>query len=126
MKRQRGVSFWGFIWGAAFFICVTIVLVRAMPPYLNNQKISTALERLLEERTVMTDTRITLLRKLKRRLNIDFADEYVDLDKAFQIKRIKNKRRITVNYEVVVHLAYNASLLLDFKNEVIAERNAGE
>ena len=126
MKNKRGISFWGFIWGAALLICATIVLLRALPPYLNNQKINTALEWLLEERTIMTDSRITLLRKFKRLLGIDFDNRYVDLNKAFQVKQIKNKRQITVNYEVVVHLAYNASLLLDFKNEIMAARNAGE
>ena len=120
--KQRGVSFWGLVWGAALFISLTAIMVRSLPPYLNDQKINKALNLLIEERSVMTDTRITLLRKMKRRLNIDYADEYVDLDKAFQVKRVKDKRVMTVNYEVVVHLLYNANLLFIFENEVIAAR----
>ncbi len=123
MRRQRGLSFWGLVWGAAFFICVTIVAVRSIPPYMNNQKISNAMQYLPEERNVMTLSRIQLLRRLKRRLNIDYADSYVDLDSAFAVKNVKGVRHMTVNYEVVVPLFANASLLFDFQNEIQVSRN---
>lgn len=123
MRKQRGLSVWGFVWAAAFVICVVILAVRSVPPYLNNQKINNALNLLLEERDVMTASRINLLRKMKRRLNVDYADTYVDLDKAFTVKKIKGGRQMTVNYEVLVPIAYNAYLLFDFKNEVLATNN---
>lgn len=123
MHKQRGLSFWGFVWAAAFFIVVTIVAVRSIPPYLNNQKLNTALQALTEERSVMTDSRSQLLRKLKRRLNIDYADNYVDLDDAFAVYNVKGVRHMTINYEVVVPLVANAALLFDFQNEVQVSRN---
>ena len=123
MRRQRGLSFWGFVWGAAFFICVTIIAVRAVPPYMNNQKISKALQALPEESNVMTLSRIQLLRRLKRRLNIDYADSYVDLDSAFAVKNVRGVRHMSIDYEVVIPLLLNAYLLLDFKNEVQVSRN---
>ncbi|MEJ2178188.1 MAG: DUF4845 domain-containing protein [Gammaproteobacteria bacterium] len=123
MRKQRGLSVWGFVWVAALVICVAILAVRSVPPYLNNQKINNALNLLLEESDVMTASRISLLRKMKRRLNIDYADTYVDLDKAFTVKSIKGGRQMTVNYEVLVPVAYNAYLLFDFKNEVLATKN---
>jgi hypothetical protein len=126
MRKQRGLSVWGFVWAAALVICVAILAVRSVPPYLNNQKINNALDLLLEEQDVMTASRVSLLRKLKRRLNVDYADTYVDLDKAFTVKKIKGGRQLTVNYEVLVPIAYNAYLLFDFKNEVMATKNPNE
>ena len=123
MRRQRGLSFWGFVWGAAFFIFVTIIAVRSIPPYMNNQKLNKALTLLTEERSVMTLSRLQLLRRLKRQLNIDYADSYVDLDSAFAVKNIKGVRHMSINYEVVVPLLLNAYLLFDFKNEVQVARN---
>ena len=123
MRKQRGLSVWGFVWAAAFIICVAIIAVRSVPPYMANQKINNALNLLLEEQNVMTASRIELLRKMKRRLNIDYADTYVNLDKAFTVKNVKGGRQMTVNYEVLVPVAYNAYLLFDFKNEVMATRN---
>ena len=126
INRQRGVSFWGLVWGAAFFICAAVVLTKSIPPYMNNQKIANALQALTEERNVMTASRSQLLSKLKRRLNIDYADNYVNLNKAFKIKQVKKGREISVNYEVVIGLFMNAYLLFDFKNEVQVTRNPGE
>lgn len=123
MRKQRGLSFWGFVWGAAFFIFMTIIAVRAIPPYMNNQKLNKALNALTEERDVMTKSRIQLLRSLKRRLNVDYADNYVDLDSAFAIQNVKGVRHMTINYEVVVPLLLNAYLLFDFQNEVQVSRN---
>lgn len=125
-KKQRGVTFWGFVWGAAFFICAILLAVKAVPPYMNNYKINAALNELTEEREVMTMGKNALLNKLKRRLNIDYADTYVNLNKAFKVKQLKGKRQMTINYEVVIKMVSNAYLLLDFKNEVIVTRNPGE
>lgn len=123
MNRQKGISFWGFVWGAAFLICTTVILVRSIPPYLNNSKIGNALQLLSEEQNVMTASRANLLKKIKRRLNIDYADEYVNLNEAFKVKTLKQGRQITVDYEVVVPLFYNANLLFIFDNELLVTRN---
>ena len=93
---------------------------------MNNQKINTALERLHEERNVMTASRNTLLQSLKRRLNVDYADTYVNLNKAFKVFNTQTGRRMTVNYEVVVPLVYNAALLFDFQNEILVTKNPNE
>jgi hypothetical protein len=123
MHKQKGLSFWGFVWAAAFLICVTIVAVRSIPPYMNNKKLNAALHALTEERNIMTESRIQLLRKLKRRLNIDYADSYVDLDNAFVVRNERGVRHMSINYEVVVPLVANAALLFDFQNEVQVDRN---
>ena len=60
---------------------------------------------------------------MKRRLNIDYADDYVDLDDAFAVYKVKGVRHMTINYEVVVPLVANAALLFDFQNEVQVSRN---
>ncbi len=126
MRKQRGLSVWGFIWASILVICILVLGMRSVPPYLANQKINNALNLLAEEGDVMTATRITLLRKMKRRLNIDYADTYVDLDKAFTIKNVKGGREMSVNYEVLVPVAYNAYLLFDFKNEILVTKNPNE
>lgn len=117
--RQKGLSFWGLVWGAAVFIILTIGLVKSLPPYLNNHKIKNALIEMTEEPGIQTMQRRKVLRLINRKLNIDYADDVVNLNKALKIKNVKGRRQLSVNYEVVVPLAYNASFLFDFKNEVI-------
>jgi len=122
-SKQKGVGFWGLVWGAAFFILVAILATKSIPVYLTNGKIATALDRLQEERDVLTASRASLLKKLKRRLNIDFAVTAVNFDKAFKVKKVKTGRELSVDYEVVIGLVHNASLLFDFKNRVVVTKN---
>ena len=115
INKQKGIAFWGLVWGAAFFILVAILATKSIPVYLTNGKIATALERLQEDREVLTASRSTLLKNLKRRLNIDFAVTAVNFDKAFKVKKLKSGgRELSVDYEVVIGLVHNASLLFDF------------
>ncbi len=125
--KQRGIGFWGLVWGAAFFILVAILATKSIPVYLTNQKIATALETLTEERDILTASRNTLLNKLKRRLNIDFAVTAVNFNKAFKVKKARNGgRELSVDYEVVIPLVHNASLLFDFKNrQVVTKAGTG-
>ena len=119
-NRQTGVTFWGFVWSAVLFVCVCYLLILSIPPYLNNQKIHHALTSLAEEPEVMTMSRGALLRLMKRKLNIDHANDIVNLNKAFKIKNVNGKRDLYVDYEVVIPVFYNISLLFDFKNHVLA------
>ena len=122
-SRQGGLTFWGFIWGTVLFILLAVVLVKSIPPYLNNNRIKSGLVALTEEPGIKPMHRQKILRLLKRKLNIDYADEIVNLNKAFKVKKIKGQRQMSVNYEVIVPLAYNAFLLFDFKNEVLIPTN---
>ncbi len=123
MKRQRGLSFWGFIWGTVLFISICYLLILSIPPYLNNAKLHRGLTDLASDPAVMTMHRAQLLRKLNRKLNIDFAHQVVNLNKTFKVKTIQGKRDLSLDYEVVIPIAYNVSLLFDFKNHVLAPIN---
>jgi hypothetical protein len=121
--KQSGLTFWGFVWGSALVVCIAYLVIIGIPPYLNNQKLYRALEALSEESRVMTMTRSSLIRSLNRKLNIDTADNIVNMDKTFRVKNIDGNRDLSIDYELVVPLAYNVSLLFDFKNHVIAKPN---
>lgn len=118
--KQHGVTFWGFVWSTALFVALSIVLVKSVPPYINNRKLVHALEQLASDPKIMLMQRRQMLRNLNRMLNIDYADTIVDLNRAFKVRNLKGQRELYIDYEVVVPLAYNASLLFEFKNHVFA------
>jgi len=120
--NQSGLSFWGFIWGAVLLVCISYLLVIGIPPYINNAKLHRSLESLAEEPGVMSMSRAEMIRKLNRKLNIDFADTIVNLNKAFKVRNVDGNKDLSIDYEFVVPVAYNISLLLDFKNHVFAKR----
>lgn len=119
-NNQHGLSFWGFIWGVVLFISICYLLIISIPPYLNNQKLYRSLEDLAMEPTILTMHRAQMIRLLNRKLNIDYVDTIVNINKAFKIKSIEGKRDLSIDYELVVPVAYNVSLLFDFKNHVLA------
>ena len=121
--KQSGLTFWGFVWGSVLVVCIAYLLVIGIPPYLNNQKLHRSLESLAEEPDVMSMSRASMIRSLNRKLNIDFADTIVNLDKTFKVKNVDGNKDLSIDYELVVPLAYNISLLFDFKNHVIAKRS---
>ena len=123
IKSQRGATFWSFIWGIVLFVCFCYVLILSIPPYVNNQKLFNALESLAEEPGIMTMHRAQMIKRLKRKLNIDFGDQIVNIDKAFKVKSVEGKRDLSIDYELVVPVAYNVSLLFDFQNHVLAPVN---
>jgi hypothetical protein len=90
---------------------------------VNNQKLYNSLVSLAEEPGVMTMHRADMIRRLNKKLNIDFADRIVNINKAFKVKTIEGKRDLSIDYELVVPVAYNVSLLFDFENHVLAPIN---
>jgi hypothetical protein len=122
IAKQKGLSFWSFIWTAVMVVCISYLLIIGIPPYLGNQKLYRGLERLAEEPKIHSMSRITMIKLLNRQLNIDYADNIVNLDTAFRARNADGNKALSINYEMVIPVFYNISLLLDFKNEVIAIR----
>jgi len=118
MKNQKGMTFWEFVWGATLFIFICYALIVAIPPYLNNQKLNNALVSITEEPDISTMSRDSMLKILKTKLNIDYADTIINLDKAFQVKTISGRKQLTIDYELVVPVLYNINLLFDFENHI--------
>ena len=121
-STQRGLSFWYFIWQVVFFICVSYILIIGIPPYLDNAKIQRALDSLVEERSVQTMSRSQIVKALNRKLNIDIADDIVQVAKVLKIKPVDGRKELRIDYEVVVPVVYNLSLLMDFENSALSQR----
>ena len=121
-NTQRGLSFWYFIWQVVFFICVSYILIIGIPPYLDNAKIQRALDSLVEERSVQTMSRAQIVKALNRKLNIDIADDIVQVAKVLKIKPVDGRKELRIDYEVVVPVVYNLSLLMDFENSALSQR----
>lgn len=113
-NRQRGMSMWStmFVVGVvAFFL---FVLFKLIPPYLEDLKVKTALDGLLREPSAETMSKAELVERLDKRFDIDNVSNVKA--KQLEIKPMGKLKAITLNYEVVVPLFYNVSLLLEFNH----------
>jgi hypothetical protein len=120
VKKQAGLSFWGFVWSAVMVVLVSYILILSIPVYINNAKLDRALQSLAEEPAIMRMSRKLMIDSLERKLNIDMADRIINIHKVFKFKKVGGKRELMLDYEVVIPVVYNASLLFDFKNHVLA------
>ncbi len=118
MRAQKGWTMWGLIAVVALIAFFGLLFMKLFPPYFDNLKIREALETVAQEPGVTQLTKRQIVRRLEEILYIDFADTIVDLNKTLKLEKTKRDFIMDVDYEVVVHLAYNVSALIDFQNNV--------
>ena len=120
VKKQAGLTFWGFVWSAVMLVLISYILIISIPVYINNAKLDRALTALAEEPRIMKMSRKMMLDNLARSLNIDMGDRIINMNQVFQYKKVGGRRELMIDYEVVIPVVYNVSLLFDFKNHVLA------
>ena len=118
MNRQGGWTIWSILSVALLILFFTLLFMKLFPPYFDNMKIQEALETVAEDPRVTSLTRRQIIRELDDILYIDYAHEAVDLKSSLVVQKTKTSMIMSIDYEVVVPLAYNISALLAFSNRV--------
>lgn len=116
--NQQGWTLWSLL---AVFLLIAFFAVLSMklfPVYMDNYKLVEALESVSNDPRAPDWNRNQFIRELDNILYIDYGHEIVDLKDALTLERTNTGKIATIEYEVVVHLAYNLSALMDFKNQV--------
>lgn len=111
-NRQRGMSMWSamFVIGVlAFFL---FILFKLIPPYMEDLKIGTALDSLARDPNIQTMSNGEIIESLSKRFDIDNVSNV--RPGQLEIKPLGKMKALSMNYEVVVPLFYNVSLLLEF------------
>ena len=115
--RQRGITVMGWIVLLVPVAIVGYVLIRAVPVYLNYAKVTRAFEQVKSEYSASEGTTRELIRSsLEKRLDIDYIDSPKIGD--VSIRKSDEGWVMEVEWEDVVPLMYNASLLLEFDKSV--------
>ena len=116
MKKQKGWTIWTMLLTLSVIIFFSLLIMKLMPHYLDNRKLQTALDGLTNDTRVATMSRRQIIQELTNKLYIDYGMEIVDLKEALVLDKGKGSMSLSVEYEVVVPLAWNISALLDFDN----------
>ena len=116
MNKQKGWTIWTMLLTLAVIIFFSLLTMKLMPHYLDNRKLQTALDALTSDTRVTTMSRRQIIQELTNKLYIDYGTEIVDLKEALVLDKGKGAMSLSVEYEVVVPLAWNISALLDFNN----------
>jgi hypothetical protein len=117
-RHQRGITFLGWI---ILLVPVAILVyagIRLTPIYLNATKVARVLEQVRTEYQGQSSTAQTSLRSaLGKRFDIEYI-EYPDY-KDLTIRKTAEGWEIAADYDEVVPLAFNVSLLVEFEQSVV-------
>ncbi len=117
VRRQAGWTVWGLIAVMALAGFFALLFLKLFPPYHDNYKLNKALQTVAAEPRIAVGGRRAIISKLDKILYLDYAHKVVDLNDTLRIEKKNDRMILTINYEVVVPLAYNISALLEFNNQ---------
>jgi len=116
LNRQHGWTLWSLLLVLGLLVFFALLLFKLVPPYLDDRKIQNALDSVIQEQQVEQLSRRAIVNRLSNILYIDFALDLVDIKKDLKITKDNNILKLTINYQVVIPLAYNISALLTFSD----------
>lgn len=126
MKKQQGMTFIGMLLTMVAVIMAAILIMRAVPVYLQYYSIIQSVKGLNSVPvTILTGDSYGDVEVLKRSLNKHFEINGLDNLKENQLVIVPNgekKFTVKLKYQVIRPLLYNVSLLFDFNHtqEVVA------
>lgn len=117
-KHQSGMTMWSllFVLGTlAFFLFLGFKL---LPPYLTDMKVKSAMDSLGQQPDAGTMSVPEIREAIRKRLEIDSADDLFDLNKVLTVEPRGRVKVIRFSYESVIPMAYNISALIDFDHSI--------
>ena len=113
IKQQRGISFGGFIFAAFLLVLVGIFSLRLIPAYMQYGEIKNVFTAIVQDPDMQKATQQEIRASFSKRASIDD----IKAIKAEDIQMSTNQGRLVLsaNYFVLIPLAGNVSLYLDFK-----------
>ena len=112
--RQRGMSLIGLIIGAVLVGFIALVVMKTVPLYIADQKLTTIFNS-LEEETVSGPVEIREI--VHKQLYINEVDDHFD-ENDFEIRPVSGGYQVTYNYDGRAHIIANLSIVASFKHQV--------
>jgi hypothetical protein len=117
-KRQAGMTMWGMLFVLGTLAFTLFLFFKLLPPYLDDFKIKSALESLNRQPDAGSLTLPEVKEAIRKRLEIDSADDLFDLNKILTVEPRGKMKKIRINYESVVPMAFNVSALINFDHAI--------
>lgn len=121
IKKQKGITMWGIAMIALIVAFFALLVVKLVPTYLMDMKISNALQGVAKQSQQSNMTNAAIRTALRKRLEIDMIS-YQDFDVKQDVSFIKRGRSriIKIDYEVVTPMFVNISVLVQFDHQAEA------
>jgi hypothetical protein len=114
LKRQRGLSFSGFIFGAFLLVLVSTVALKLIPVYMQNAEINKLFATIANDPDMQKASVRDVRLSFSRRASIDNITAIKADD--IEIDTSSGRPVLSASYSVKIPLAANISLLIDFNS----------
>jgi Domain of unknown function (DUF4845) len=114
MKKQAGVTFIGFVIVAAFLLSIVMAGIIVVPDYVEYFGVKKIIQHIGSEPNFADMTKTDIVTAFDKGAQAG----YVTVVKGSDLQITKDpdgKQVVTAEYQVVRHLAFNLSALMDFK-----------
>ena len=116
-SQQSGATIWQMITAGFLVVIFALLLMKLLPPYLADLKISSALSSLEKQAAASPMSKREILLALEKRFDIDDVKN-VDLHQDVIIEKRGRTAIVTIDYEVQVPLLFNISALMLYNHSV--------
>ena len=117
LKRQSGMTMWSLLYVLGTLAFFLFLLFKMWPTYMTDFKIRSALDSLSRESDVSTMSIAGIREAMRKRLEIDSADDF-DLKDTLTVEPRGNIKIIHIAYDATVPMAFNISALISFDPRV--------
>lgn len=121
MKKQLGLSFFGFIVVAVFVAAAAITVFKVVPTYTQYFSVKSTITRLAKESAGQSQA--VIRESFAKNAQIGYINDVKPED--LRVIQIGGVTRIVVEYEKVVPLVANVSLLFNFKIDESSGKSVG-
>jgi len=114
LKRQKGITFIGFIVVAVISLSILLVGMKILPEYMELSSVKKTLKAIGNDSNFNSMTKQEIMQSFDKRASVNYI--YVVNGRDLIItKDASGKKIVEIDYEVVKPLAFNLSALMDFK-----------
>jgi len=112
------MTMWGMLFVLGTLAFALFIVFKLLPPYLTDLKVKGALDSLSQQADAGNMSVPDIREAIRKRLEIDSADNLFDLSKVLTIEPRGKVKVIRISYETVVPMAFNVSALLNFDHSI--------
>lgn len=116
-RRQRGLTFWGWLYVLFTLGVMLIVGIKAVPVYMNNYEVRAVLQWASNQPELRNASMFEIRKRIQKRFDSGYVSNIKGSD--VRVKRDKLGRRLSVEYEVHQPLFGNVTLLFEFHESAI-------
>lgn len=125
IKSQGGWTFWSLVFTLAVVGFFAFVGMQLIPVYNSNSNVKNAMKVGVRDLDVRKATRSQIVKGIKRQLYLDGGSTDIDFKEDLKVVRDRSNLTIIIDYQRVVPLFANISILVDFKPGLKCSLNGG-